>query len=358
MFKHGIFNKTPQVTSANVPYVAAASDIDETATLLETLVSVEEDFISIIESSNLATVIYSEDGDIEILQEGFKDMVTSAVEFFKKMINSLIEFVKRFFTWLSSYIGNFEKFVEKNKKRLTSLNPDFSFEGYVYTIKAGVPNLDRVSAIITDFNKDLSSLDKMSMEDLTIEREETTSTNVMNALRGSVLGASQPIESEDYLNEVKKSYRNDEDKPTSIKVNGQYLTGLVNTYSDLAKLKTEVSKERDKVNVLLSNMRSFFEKGPKTGFEGNEGFARGSNITIKNDGYSLSKSDDVTVKGDSIQKMNFFYSTKFKQAKEIGAIVLTALNEKVSAIKENLKQNERVIRKAAFSKDKETPKED
>jgi hypothetical protein len=238
-----------------------------------------------------------------------------------------------------------------NTDKLSSLDPDFTIKGFIYTFNNSIPNLNRIDAIISDYNSDLSEIDKKTKADIIKEKQEFTLPEHMNKIRAEILGVSGGIESENFSKETRRIYRDDKEEEIDITVNGSYLASIINGYPNMKKLYNDASKEKDRVIILIENMKSFFEKNGSIYYKNNNKTIGMSYINGKN------KNENNVVKGEkvekgydinSLDKINTFFNFKYQQSKDIGNLCIVAITEKVNAIKEALKLHRIIIRKSLF----------
>ena len=344
-----IFGRKP-VEVSRISY--EDDDFNATSSMLEALIPLEESFMEITREQIEAMYYGIIDDNIEILEEGLGDTLVKAAGFFNNLVKKFVDLLKKIFMVIRAFIGNFENFIKKYNKKIEEANPDFTIKGYNYDFEASIPRTDRVSAIVQHFNNELSSIDKMSKEDIAKEREEFISDHTLNKIRGEVIGAGGPVTKEDYVSELKKKYRSGTTDPIEIKVDKAYLNKVLNGYSDLKKVLNDTVKEQDRIVLLINSMKTFFERGVKYSRSGNLTTVQAHKIDFNESKSGVNKSETIAAEGttENYEKLNVFYNFKFYQAKEIGSIVTIALVQKVDALKEALKQYEAVVRKAVFTK--------
>lgn len=353
IFQQNVFGRKAVTESATVPsrLKYETEDFDFSQTMLEHFIVMEDAFMSISKDHLMVTHLSMKEDSVEILQEGFKDFTHSAVEFFKKMIKKFKEFMDKVFMVIRGYIGNFDKFVDKYKDKLKEMNPDFKISGYEYTFNTAIPRTDKLENIINSYNSELSEIMKMKKEDLVKERETFTSTGELENIRGYVSGTGRAIASEDYLAELKKSYRNGQESDDTIHVDKQYLAQTLDNYKDLKDTFKNCSRERDKIIRLIESMKDFFARSASVHHKGKEKVMYAHKLEINDDRNGVRRNDTVDIphSGDRMDIVNIFYNFKWIQSKEIGSICVLAMTEKVNALKEAMKQHEKVIRKSLFS---------
>lgn len=346
-----IFSKPVTTSISNNRIATETQDFNLTSSLMEYLVSMEDDFFGICQEHLMITHMALKDDDMSILEEGFKDFIHSAVEFFKKMIDKFKEFMRKVFMYLHAYMGNFDKFLEKYKDIIMEANPDFSVYGYQYSFKSGVPRIDMLKSIVAQYNGELDSVSKKTKDELMSARVDFISESNLRALRGSIIGKEDSISSEDYLEEVRHSYRSGDKEPIEIRVTKSLLTNLVSGYSDLKKSYKDCAKDRDETIVLLESMKNFFERKATINYKDDSRKLHARQLEIDDNGrLKQGESQYSSSESSNIEKYNLFFNFKWIQSKEIGGMCVTAMTEKVNALKEAMKQSQNIIRKSIFGR--------
>ena len=349
----GIFKK--QATQTPLRLRQETEEFDVTQSLLESLIELEDSFFTITRDHMVATHMYLKDENVEILEEGFKDFYNAAVEFFEKLLKKFKEFMSKVFMYIQSWIGGFDKFLSKYKDKLGNLNPDFSIRGYDYTFDSSVPQLNVIQIIINDYNSELSNLKNISKADITKEREEFTSEEYLAKMRAYILGASSPVYPDEFVEEARKVFRGGMTDDKEIKVTKSVLNKAVEDYAELKKTFNECVRQRDKTIILIESLKEFFKKSGSVHYKGRDTkVIHTYRIEPKKDQGTIYRDEKIetTYSADNLEKINLFYDFKWKQAKEIGFMAVTAMTEKVNALKEALKQNEKIIRGSIFGRKK------
>lgn len=350
---NNIFSNKQKSLPATSPSITFEDnlDFDISESMMEALMILEESYFEINRDHMYAAHVAYKDDNVEILTEGFKDFANSVVKFFANMIKKLREFTSRAFMYIRAYMGNFEKFINKYKDKLSKLNPDFKINGYQYTISPAVPNLAKIDDIVNHFNSDVAELDKLTKVQIVKDREEFNRESNISGMRAYVLGANASISKTEFVETAHRSFRNNAKEPVEITVNKALLNTCVNQYADTKKSLREVSAQRDKTITLLESIKEFFNKGVSVHYKGDNtkvGYVH--NIKINDDRSNIVHDGKTDVPNDTkrMDILNTFYNFKWTQSKEIGYICVTVLTEKVNAIKEQIKQSENIIRKSIF----------
>ena len=328
------------------------TDFDLRGSVLEAMMGWEDKYFHITRE-HMASIHLSmkDDDNMEILHEGANDFLKSAAAFIGNMIKRFTELMSKVFTYLQAYIGNFDRFLSKNRDKIDQANPSFRLRGFEYTFDPNIPKMDKLEEIVNTYSRDVGLVQKKGKDELVREREEVTSEEYFSKVRGYVLGTNREIHRDDFLDDVKRIYRDGEVDPKDMIVERDTLIYAASNYTLYKKVLKDCIKERDKAVILLNNLQSFFEKGAMSHYAGDEKVLYAHQLSLKDDGYTLKKTGkyEIAHTNSNVDLYNMYYNYKWKQAKEVGFIMITAITEKVTALKEALKQSERIIRKSVFS---------
>jgi len=355
---NNIFTNKPTAPTSRLR--CETDDFDISQSCLETMLILEEEYFDINKNHIQVTHLSMKEQSLEILTEGFGDFIDSVIRFFKNLMKRFTEFMKKVFMIINAYLGDFDAFLTKYKDHLQKLDPDFTIKGYDYVFQDSIPRLDKIDAIISDYNSELEQLDGKKKGDIIKEKDKYVASTQMNKLRAYVLGMSGEIEEDEFVKTARKLYRKGEDEETDIEVKKSYLTKIINDYPHTKKLYNDAVKERDKVMALIDSMKLFFEKSASVYYKGNNKTIGMNKIEKKESGYGIKNTGNKVEKNyafSDLEKINTFYNFKFTQAKELGNICVTAMVEKVNALKEALKLYRVIVRKSMTHKKEEEKKE-
>lgn len=313
--------------------------------LLECMVSLEQSFFDINRDQmvSLHHGIVAESS--EIIMEGFKDMVHSAVEWFKKLIQKIGDFFKKAFLSINSYIADFKKFISKNKEYLESLNPDFKMYGFKYTINANLPNISPIEKVVDDYMRDIGKLDKMTEAEVEKDRDNFNKDDFLDKLRGQVIGKG-PVQASEFSDVTKKSFRDGSLEEIEFTVDKSRLQQSIDSYESLNNEYNEAVKMRNKTLTLLDAIKRFFEKGASITYTGDKKKIGVRGISIEDNKMMHGETITYDDNGNNSAIISKYFNMKFHQSKVVSSILTTASTEKVNALKEQLKQERVLIRKA------------
>lgn len=349
MYFSNIFTKRrPVIENTNETFYLRkeTDDIDVSTFLLETLISLEQDYFNITKNHMMATHIAMKDDNTEILQEGLSDFKKSAVEFFNNLLKKVKEFFAKVIMFIRAYLGKFEKFIKTYRDKLLTMNPDFKIEGYNYSFSSDIPRLDKIQQIVDSYNSEIKEVEKMSKSEILKRRNEFTSSDNMDKIRAYVIGSNTPISSEEFLSECKKAFRSGATEKESIHVTKQMIHEIVDGgYKSMKKLADDCLKEKDKTVLIIERMKDFFNRGAYVHYKGDTRMIHARTISIEDKQVKTGEAEHIPYSTQKIDVINTYYNYKWIETKELGSICVTAISEKLNAVKECIKQNEMIIRK-------------
>lgn len=361
-FNHGLYSSSIFSSHSKTTKNArmGTDDYDISSAMLEALISLDDSAFVITKEHMQATYLYGKDGNTEILEEGLKDLGKSVGRFFAMLIKKFKQFINRAIMLIRAYFGNFDKFINKYRSDLADRDPNFSVQGFIYSLHDNIPDLSHVKGVVSNFNTELSDVRKLKKEDVLTKIRSINGGEELDKIRGSIIAKGSPIDQGSYLDEIKKVYRDGSEETDSINVDKSNAKSFLDEYEKLkGQLKT-VSKQRDDIIRLVESMKEFFDRGAAVHYEGSEKkVIKAHNVVINKAGNGLQNVDDEKIKYSpgTLETVNMFYNLKWKEARTIGAATVLAMTEKVNAIKEAIKLNTKIIRKIALSgKEKEGDK--
>ena len=316
----------------------------------------EEQALAITEAHIFSTFVGTRDASTDIVMEGLGDFLSGAVTFFKNLISKLIEFFKQSSLYMSSLFGSFDKFLERNKDKLLDGNKEFKMYGYDYSFGDSIPKIGPMSELVQEFNKDVANITKLQKSDLVEQRRTYFNDGQLDKLRGEIIGKSGPIESSDFQDELKKIFRSGADSEKEIRVDKATLTRYINEYGVIKKKYEETRKDRNNLEKLYRSLETFFARGARQEYVGQNKVIRVQNIETSDFGSGEFKSGDFQDEQRTdkyVDLINYFYQFKWKQAQEIGTYSFQAYAERINAMREAVKFYEKVIRASVFSKEVE-----
>lgn len=293
---------------------------------------------------------YNTIGNPDILTEGFSDMLGNMGNFFKKMIEKIKEFFKKIFMYIASCFMDIDKFVKKYKKELDALNKiDFDIYGHKFTLH-DAPNMDEFRKIVDEYNSEVSEANKLKKAEVLARQNDFLKATNLDAIRGKVLGSNQNISEEDFVETVRKYYRNGELEEVEIHIDDAEYRKIVSDTESVVKGKKEAEKTRDELIVLLDKTQKFFNQKASTVYVSGVRKIKTAKIKIDDNKFSTEEGDYVT--DSALSVMETYLRFKYQQANKMAGIINTVACERANAFKDQVKFYRQVIRKGLF-KDKD-----
>lgn len=332
----------------------------------------------------------------EIITESFSDFFSKAKEIIKKFI----EFIKKIFNEFVVKINSIfksEKYLIKNKNEFPKFNSDdeFEFDGYEFTnlYNHAIPKSDATGAFYKDGGADTLSIKGNAFTDMSIEdiRKYSTDNNYNdngNAFesgaatsvktdsikkyvndkykqledilddfydwfRGDVIGKA-PIASEDFAEELKKIFRNDDTDTSKITIDSTFVNEAYSRFDGHKKLIKSIEDTRKAIEKDYDKLRSALDKSVKYEKDGDGVFFKfnaSSAYTYATDQIAnfgtMSGSDKINVYDKDIgNKIDLYIKAKINQIQVMSSIHSMAFSAKLQAAKDCMAQDKKILYKA------------
>lgn len=352
------FIRTSSVKRNNTvqPLSESAMTTDPQYSLIESMILLEDMSTGILTDNLSSSFLFELDGNENILEEGFKDMMGGANEFFKKVLKSLKEFFDKAGTFFSSYFRNFDDFIKKHEDKILSSNPQKEIKGYNYTLDVAIPNTIVLQDLVNEFSSDISSIDTMKINDLKDLRAKFDDAENMDKIRASILDSSEDVSDENFDEVARAILRDGDIDKKDMVLDSTLVEELLNGYKELKVAFGKFRTERVRLEKIINDVKKNFEKGPITRHTDNGHRAVITGIEIGDKG--LRQSEDNTTSFSSkdnstMSVVNYYYSFRFHQMKEISKYMMKTLSFKSEAFKEAISFYEKCLRSAALSSNNE-----
>lgn len=287
--------------------------------------------------------------DIEIVNEGFTDFFKKAAKFFKDLALKIVEFSKKYIKFFISYMQDFNRFLEKNKDFLKSLNPNFTYTGYEFKFPEA-PNITKAYDIIDSYNIEINKIDTMKYADISKMREEFANETYKNKIRASVLGSGEIEVSQDTFKEKSKNLFRDSNSEIKITVNNQYINKIIDEYGKMKKLLDDTEKNKVKIIKLLHDLEFFFDRKASVVYDKEEKRISTSTINREDDKFKRNDSINTQYDENKLTTLNSYFDLKYRESKFISSCLITVYMDKIEAIKDCMKQYKDITRQALVNK--------
>lgn len=290
---------------------------------------------------------------VDIVQESAFDILDTMA----KAINRFIQKVKQFFmkviTYITSYTSELDALTKKAKPILDNWEDKVSItvSGFDYTVmNSPDPDMSEFIKIVSSYNQLISeTIKSIKKDDLKRELIDWMSDSNLDKLRGSVLGASSPIEEEDYLDEIRKFYRHNESEKHDIIYTKSDISNIINKSPDLVKEKNRSIKHRDKLVELLTKTENFFNKSCTILYKGNIKTIDSPKLDISDNKFRK-ESNTYDYSASDYEVVNKLLNLKYKQVNKIASMIQLVASERCIALKDQIKQEKTIIRQFMFGK--------
>ena len=346
MFKN-IFSKRADVTT---DFIVATQE-----SLMESFSDTElSDFLLLEEATMTQAVIENarymylgeREDAIEIVQESASDFFHSASEFFKRLIAKVKEWFGKIFLLIQTLIGNTGKMLEQNKGAFLKKKARFDMLGFEYSIKDGAPKMEPIDKLISEYNRDVSKIKEITSQSIVEQREAFKGS--IHKLRGEILTSGESIDGGELREEADAFFRKGDNSSSTITVDNAYMQRIATDYSGIKKNYEESVKQKRRLEVQLESLKKFFENGARQVKYDSHGekVISTSNIERKNSTVSRTGDDTQhTATTSTLKHLNTYFNFRYEQSKEMSSIILTVLESKVRALKEQLKFYDACVRK-------------
>lgn len=346
MFKN-IFSKRADSTIDFV--VATQESLMESFsdTELSDFLLLEEAVMSQVVIENARYVYLGEREDaVEIIQESASDFLHSAAEFFKRLIAKVKEWFGKIFLLIQTLIGNTGKILEQNKDAFLKKKARFDILGFEYSIKDGAPKMEPVDKLISEYNRDISKIKEITPQEISEQRYAFKGS--IHKLRGEILTSGESIDG-GYLRETADAFfRKGDSDSSTITVDNAYIQRIATDYSGIKKNYEESLKQKRQLEVQLESLKKFFENGARQVKYDSQGEKVITTSNIERKGSHVTRTGDETqhvATTSTLKHLNMYFNFRYEQSKEMSSIVLTVLESKVRALREQLKFYDNCVRK-------------
>lgn len=314
----------------------------DSMSVLEALYDLDMGRQSVLEEICTMSHNYKKTGDIDVLTEGAKDIISFIITGLKKFIQKMKDFVVKNFMILNSYFMEYSKLIDKYGKRIASSNFDsFTVEGFNFTVLGNPkPNTSKVNKIIEDFNANIAKFSTLTIEDIRKINNDECSEVAFSRLRGEVLGYPSRISQEEFKRTCHMYYRNNQEFPEDITINKEAVDLILKNSSALIAEKKAAKIDKDTVMVVLNNMERFFSVKVSDLYNDIEKTYSVSNLNKS--GQSAETTQTMSEK--EMSKLVMYLSSRYQQVVELSNIISLVFVERMAAIKDQTNQEVQILR--------------
>ena len=316
-------------------------------TELHEFLMVQESIMSQAVLENVRHMYLGEKEDcVEIVQESASDYLNKMVEFFKKLIAKVKEWFGKIFLLIQTLIGNTGKMLEQNKATFLKKNASFDLQGYEYSIKDTAPNMEPIDKLVTEYNKEIANIRELKVDDI-IERRSNFKGQ-LHKFRGQILTSNESIEDGEFREACDAFFRKGDKETQTITVGRAYIERIASDYNIVKKTYDESVKQKRQLEVQLESLKKFFENGARQVKFDSTGERVITTSEIERKDTHVKRTGEGTqhvATTSTLKLLNTYFNFRYEQSKELSSMVITVLESKVRALKEQLKFYDNCVRK-------------
>lgn len=304
-----------------------------------------------IKYNNCKKVLYKNllesNNEVEVVNESFKTFFSKVGEIIDRFIKFIKSLFKQFVNNLNRFISS-EKYLKSHLGQLSSFKGNFDIKGYEFSFPDGIPRANAYAAFTKDFGKlDFDDMikkkDKKEQIKYIDKLQKELSGYDYDKFRSTVIGKNYPISKNEYGEELFMLFRNNDKTKATISITSEDVNKSGNRFKNyktsldaIKKLKDNLEKDYNIVKKQFKGMISRSEAGDLEGLllDGNGEYDTDSRSSIN------------TIDKDAINKVDLFIKGKVDQVMNMSEIHSQAFAAKITAIKDQYKQDKTVLYKA------------
>lgn len=289
----------------------------------------------------------------DIVMESVSDMFKAIANGIKKFIEKVKAFFKKILLYVTSATEDLDKLAKEVEPVLKDKTIDYEFDGYTFTVvNKPAPDMKEFNRIVSEYNSDMAELTKLKEAEIKKQIFDWLEESHLDKLRGEILGSGGSIDESDYLDEIRKYYRNGETSTEKFKVTNSVVNQIISHSKKLEETKKSSMKDRDNLITLLTKTETFFNTALPTVFKGAQRQVNVAKLNTADNKFS--KEDNYKTADDSVMKMLSTYaSAKSKQVNKVASMINLVACERVNALKDQIAQERKILRSCLFSSDAE-----
>lgn len=284
----------------------------------------------------------------EIMMESLQGLTNAIKNFFKwladklsQLLNKMKQLYHRFTMSTTQYISNYKNDIFNKDWE------EFNIMGYEFTFSNNIPSLEPVNELVSMYNdrveKDLSDIEDNRFEFNTF-REELMGNNNMDTIRGKILG-TKPIESKDFEAICERIYRNWNNEPKNITVNKSLVDDILKNHKRIEEEQKKITVEFSNLDSALKQLSKYFESAKIVEYQKDEKKIRVNKVSIAGNKFSKDPNKiTANYSAEILERVNKYYTILFYYAKAICNATSTAVSKKAIALKDNMKQNDTILK--------------
>jgi hypothetical protein len=310
--------------------------------------------------SYVRTGYFMESGvDYDIVTESVSDTIQTFINGIRKFIEKVKEFFKKILLYITSAHKDLDKLAKDVKPIVDKMDKiEFTIQGYKFTVlDTPGPNTREFQSIVDSYNEDMKNIKDLKIEEVKREVSKWLYESHLDQLRGDVLGVGSGINQDDFLETVRKHYRNGETSTSEIKVDKMMIDQIIRDSSNLTRVEKDSIKDRDTLCTLLKRTEQFFSNNVSTSYR-----KAGKSVNVSTidtaDNRFRTTDNFQSVSDAQVKAISVYVSLKSRQVNRIAGMINTVASERVNALKDQIKQERVILRKCLFGNNAEAEKKD
>lgn len=204
---------------------------------------------------------YIKNNDVSILVESTNTILSKIGNWFKTMITNLMNVLDKIKMKLSANIQDLGIFCKQYADKIKDIDVNFTISGFNYTI---IERIDQkyLQFTIDSYNKDidkfrnLRKMDKMKVD----YKWRNSNENFLNDIRGNLLGLSEPVTADNFVDTTRSTFRGGKLKPIPIKVDNRMVSMIISESKTLSKKEAQAKKDKEYIIDFMKKTEMFFNK--------------------------------------------------------------------------------------------------
>lgn len=316
-------------------------------------------------------------GDDNIITESFKDFFGKIKDIIKKFIEWIKKIFKEFVLKMNALFSN-EKYIKKHHKLLNKFESqdEFEFNGYNFTKIDDVttPADEALSAFKRTSSVDYLSTnnwygnDSISISDDNQKNARATQTTAYNTqldtkldelnnglndfyetFRGTVINKQEKYDNSEYTEVLFRLFRDEDDTPSNITIDSSYVSAAYRRFENYKETIKSIEKTQRGIIKDYEALEKHLDKLIKINTADNK-----LSIATTSNTYASSEIDILTQSSDGksldskalYDKMNSYLKVQSSKVSQMCSIHTQAFTAKLEAIKDQFKQDKKIIYKA------------
>lgn len=307
----------------------------------------------------MASMLYNfqKTDNIEVVQEGFMDILEKVKEAVLNMIHKIRETIRNFIARLNSRSSSYDKVVKMCTEGgidFDSVKP-FTITGFNFKVGSDTrPDVRVVDKLYYEHNAGLVNFKQLTSDAVQKMCEEMTSSETLGKKRAELLGTSGSISQDDLKEAAFKFYRDGKSEAFDITISGANVRDVVKKQKSIKGEHKETIEEQKSINALLNRMETTFKTDLPNAVKKYKDFSRATVTYIGgSSGVDAGVQDthnefDAMNQGriTNISNVNNYINARYKQTVAIATAVTTVYTARIAALESKMRQDEHIIREA------------